>query len=64
MPWNLVLGKIEERNPGGRRDEGRVEKRWLREVFEDIEEMGIRTWRKREMDRKECEEIIRQALVI
>jgi len=40
------LKRVLEWKPIGRRIRGRTRKRWIEDVEEDIQRMGIRGWRK------------------
>lgn len=59
-----LVSRIYKGTPGGRRRIGRPRKKWLEDVVEDLQEMGIRTWRRCIPDRKEWSSIVRQALVL
>jgi hypothetical protein len=47
--------------PIGRRIRGRPKKRWIEDVEEDIQRMGIRGWRKLCKERTEWERITEKA---
>jgi len=47
--------------PIGRRIRGRPSKRWIEEVEEDIQRMGIRGWRKLRKERAEWKRITEKA---
>jgi hypothetical protein len=48
-----VPKKILDQHPGGRRKPGRLRKRWLDDVTNDLEVLGIQGCRRRALDRKE-----------
>ena len=45
----------------GRRIRGRPRKRWIEDVEEDIQMMGVRGWRKLSMERTEWKKITEKA---
>jgi hypothetical protein len=53
--------RILECKPVGRRIRGRPRKRWIEDVEEDIQTMGIRGWRKLSKERTEWEKITEKA---
>ncbi|KAJ4433364.1 hypothetical protein ANN_15623 [Periplaneta americana] len=61
---NSLLHRIYRGNPGGRRCTGRPRKAWMKDVEEDMKELGIRTWRRRARDRNDWASLVRQALVL
>jgi hypothetical protein len=50
-----------EWNPIGRRIRGRPRKRWIEDVTEDVQRMGIRGWRKLSKERTEWKRITEKA---
>ena len=50
-----------EWKPTGRRNRGRPRKRWIEDVEEDIQIMGIRGWRKLCKERAEWKKITEKA---
>jgi len=50
-----------EWKPNGRRTRGRPRKRWIEDVEEDIQRMGIRGWRKLCKERAEWKRITEKA---
>ena len=52
---------ILEWKPVGRRIRGRPRKRWIEDVEEDIQTMGIRGWRKLSKERTEWKKITEKA---
>jgi len=46
MEGKRIPKRILEWKPTGRRDRGRPRKRWIEDIEEDIQMMGIRGWRK------------------
>lgn len=50
-----------ERKPEGRRKRGRPRKRWSEDVENDLKQLGVRTWRRKALDREEWKEVIEQA---
>ena len=53
--------RILEWKPIGRRIRGRPRKRWIEDVEEDIQTMGIRGWRKLSKERMEWKKITEKA---
>jgi len=53
--------RVLEWKPIGRRIRGRPRKRWIEDVEEDIQRMGIRGWRKLCKERTEWKRIIEKA---
>jgi hypothetical protein len=53
--------RILEWKPMGRRIRGRPRKRWMEDVEEDIQTMGIRGWRKLSKERTEWKKIAKKA---
>ena len=47
--------------PTGRRIRGRLRKRWVENIEEDIQALGIRGWRKLSKERKEWGRITEKA---
>ena len=56
-----VPRRILEWKPMGRRSRGRTRKRWIEDVEEDIQTMGIRGWRKLSKERTERKKIAEKA---
>ena len=53
---NSLLSRIYRGHPGGKRCVGRPRKKWIEDVIEDLEEMGIRMWRRKAQDMgSDCE---------
>ena len=57
----IVPRRILKRKPMGRRIRGRPRKRWIEDVEEDIQTMGIRGWRKLSKERTEWKKIAEKA---
>jgi len=53
--------RIQEWKPMGRRIRGRLRKRWIEDVEEDIQTKGIRGWRKVSKERTEWKKITEKA---
>ena len=53
--------RILEWKPMGRRIRGRPRKRWIEDIEEDIQTMGIRGWRKLSKERTEWKKITEKA---
>ena len=53
--------RILEWKPVGRRIRGRPRRRWIEDVEEDIQTMGIRRWRKMSKERTEGKKIAEKA---
>ncbi|PSN39939.1 hypothetical protein C0J52_23292 [Blattella germanica] len=49
-------------HPGGKRCVGRPRKKWIEDVIEDLEEMGVRMWRRKAQDRETWARIVKQVL--
>ena len=58
MPKRIFNQELE-----GTRRRGRPRKRWIEEVEEDLQVMGVRRWRSVETNRKEWMDIVQQAEV-
>ena len=64
---NLYLNNINwskrvlEWKPAGKRIRGRPRKRWVEDIEEDIQSMGIRGWRKLSNERTEWRKITEKA---
>jgi len=56
-----TLKRVLEWKPIGRRIRGRPRKRWIEDVEEDIQRMGIRRWRKLCKERTEWKRITEKA---
>jgi hypothetical protein len=61
MDGGRMARRILEWKPLGRRIRGRPRKRWIEEVEEDIQTMGIRGWRKLSKERAEWKKITEKA---
>jgi hypothetical protein len=61
MAEDRVVKKVSKGKPGGRRLQGRLRKRWLDDVEEDLRKMGVRRWRSRAENREEWAIIVREA---
>jgi len=61
MDGGRMPRRILEWKPMGRRIRGRPRKRWIEEVEEDIQTMGIREWRKLSKERTEWNKIAEKA---
>ena len=46
MEGKIIPKRVLEWKPTGRRNRGRPRKRWIEDIEEDIQIMGIRGWRK------------------
>jgi hypothetical protein len=55
---------ILDQHPGGRRKPGRLRKRWLDDVANDLEVLGIRGCRRLALDRKEWVKSVEEARVL
>jgi len=55
MPRKIFTQKLE-----GTRRRGRSRKRWKEEVERDLQVLGLRRWRKLELERKKWKDIVRQ----
>ena len=61
MDGGRMPRRILEWNTMGRRIRGRPRKRWIEDVEEDIQMMGIRGWRKLSKERAEWKKITEKA---
>ena len=61
MDGGRMPRRILELKPMGRRIGGRPKKRWIEDVEEDIQTMGIRGWRKLSKERTEWKKITEKA---
>jgi len=61
MDGGRMARRILEWKPMGRRIRGRPRKRWIEDVEEDIQTMGIRGWRKMGKERTEWKKITEKA---
>jgi len=63
MDGGRMPRRILEWKPMGRRIRGRPRKRWIEDVEEDIQIMGIRGWRKLSKERTEWKKIAEKAKI-
>jgi hypothetical protein len=61
MDGGIMARRILEWKPMGRRIRGRPRKRWIEDVEEDIQMMGIRGWRELGKERTEWRKIAEKA---
>jgi hypothetical protein len=61
MEGRRILRRILEWKPIGRRIRGRPRKRWIEDVEEDFQAMGIRGWWKLNKERTEWKKITEKA---
>ena len=61
MDENRLPKRVLEWKPAGRRIRGRPRKRWIEDIKEDIQSMGIRGWRKLSKERTEWKRITKKA---
>ena len=61
MDEKRIPKRIFEWKPAGRRIRGRPRKRWVEDIEEDIQTLGIRGWRKLSKERKEWRRITEKA---
>jgi len=57
MEGKRIPKRVLEWKPTGRRNRGRPRKRWIVDIKEDIQIMGIRGWRKLCKERREWKKI-------
>ena len=55
------MPRILEWKPVGRRIRGRLKKRWIEDVEEDIQTVGIRKWRKLSKERTKWKKLAEKA---
>jgi len=63
MERKRVPKRVPEWKPTGRRKRGRPRKRWIEDIEEDIQTMGIRRWRKLYKERAEWKKITEKAKI-
>jgi hypothetical protein len=61
MDGKRIPKRVLEWKPTGRRIGGRPRKRWIEDIEEDIQLMGIRGWRKLSKERTEWRRITEKA---
>ena len=61
MEEKRVPKRVLEWKPAGKRIRGRPRKRWVEDIEEDIQLMGIRGWRKLSKERTEWKSITEKA---
>ena len=61
MDEKRISKRVLEWKPVGRRIRGRPRKRWIEDIEEDIQSMGIRGWRKLSKERTEWKRITEKA---
>ena len=61
MEGKRIPKRVLEWKPTGRRNRGRPRKKWLEDIKEDIQIMGIRRWRKLCKERAEWKKITEKA---
>ena len=61
MEGKRIHKRVLERKPVGRRNTGRPRKRWIEDIEEDIQIMGIKGWRKLCKERTEWKRITEKA---
>jgi hypothetical protein len=61
MEGKRILKRVLEWKPTGRRKRGRPKKRWIEDIEEDLQIMGIRGWRKLCEEREEWKRITEKA---
>ena len=53
--------KVYEGSMAGRRCRGRPRLRWIDDVEEDLRSIGVKRWRKRALDRREWDAVVKEA---
>jgi hypothetical protein len=61
MDEGRIAKRVLEWKPTGRRIRGRPRKRWVEDIEEDIQTLGIRGWRKLSKERTEWRRITEKA---
>ena len=61
MEGKRIPKRVLEWKPTGRRNRGRPRKRWIEDIKEDIQIMGVRGWRKLCEERAEWKKITEKA---
>ena len=66
MDQRRIIKKIFENKPEGSRRMGRPTRRWrwLQAVGKDIQEIKVKRWRQRAVDREEWASVIKQATAL
>jgi hypothetical protein len=61
MDEKRIPKRVFEWKPTGRRIRGRPRKRWVEDIEEDIQTLGIKGWRKLSMEKMEWRNITKKA---
>ena len=61
MPECRAPKIIYRQKPGGRRLTGRPRLRWIDDVETDLQQLGVRAWRRKAIDRSEWKDVVEQA---
>ena len=64
MDVERVPKKTLDQHPGGRRKIGRPRKRWIDDVRDDIQMLGIRNWRRCAVDKTDWARAVGEARVL
>jgi hypothetical protein len=64
MDHENVVKKISEIKAEGKMRMGRPRMRWLEEVENDLQEMDVKGWRQKAVDRKEWASVIKEAKTV
>jgi hypothetical protein len=64
MDQGRRVQKISESKPEGSRRKGRPRLRWMKDVGKDLQEMKVKRWRHKAVDREEWAAVIKEAKVV
>jgi hypothetical protein len=59
-----VVKKISENKAGGKRRTGKPRMRWLEDAGDDLQEMNVKEWRQKAVNRKEWVFVIKDAKAV
>jgi hypothetical protein len=56
-----MVKKLTEWNPIGRRQKGRLKRRWMEDVLEDLRIMKIKNWKQKDINRVAWNKLVEKA---